>query len=75
MSTTKFITSAEVAEELGVSVSKAYKVVRKLNDELEEKGFMVVSGRVSRRFFAPQGTFSCLTAIHLEEKFYGLEVV
>lgn len=61
MSTTKFITSAEVAEELGVSVSKAYKVVRKLNDELEEKGFMVVSGRVSRRFF--------------EEKFYGLEVV
>ncbi|MFI3255000.1 MAG: DNA-binding protein [Eubacteriales bacterium] len=59
MSNVKFITSAEVAEELGVSKSQAYKVVRKLNEELESRGFLVVAGKVSRQFF--------------EERFYGLK--
>lgn len=41
----------EVAQELGVSKSYAYKIVRKLNTELKEKGFMTISGRVNKQYF------------------------
>ena len=40
-----------VAEELGVSESYAYKIIRQLNEELEKKGIITVSGRVSRKYF------------------------
>lgn len=53
-----FITAKEVAELLGISKSKAYTIVRELNEELSAKGFITVAGRVSRKFF--------------EEKFYGV---
>ena len=53
------ITAGEIAECLGVSKSCAYKIVHKLNEELQSKGFYTVSGKVSRRFF--------------EEKFYGAQ--
>lgn len=52
-----FITAQEVAELIGISKSKAYTIVRELNEELSAKGFITVAGRVSRKFF--------------EEKFYG----
>lgn len=38
----KFITAAEVVEELSVSISCAYKIVRDLNDELKKMGFFTV---------------------------------
>jgi len=34
-----------------VSESKAYSVIRELNSELKSKGFIIVPGKVSRRFF------------------------
>lgn len=52
-----FISAQEVADMLGISKSKAYRIVRELNEELETKGFITVAGKVSRKFF--------------EEKFYG----
>lgn len=47
----KFIRVEEVAKELEVSVPYAYKLIKKLNDELKEKGFITVSGRVNREYF------------------------
>lgn len=47
----------DVAMELGVSKGHAYKVIRKLNAELEASGYIVVSGRVPRAYW--------------EKKFYG----
>lgn len=41
----------EVAHELGISKSYAYKIVQKLNAELKEKGFMTISGRVNKQYF------------------------
>ena len=38
-----FMTVDDVAEELSVSKSKAYKIVRQLNKELEEKGIITVA--------------------------------
>ena len=49
--TNKFIRVEEVAEELQVSVPYAYKLIKKLNDELEAKGFITIAGRVSRQYF------------------------
>ena len=47
----------EVAEELGVSVAYAYKVIRELIDELRKSGCITIAGRIDRKFF--------------HEKFYG----
>lgn len=47
----KFIKADEVAEMLEISKAHAYKIIRQLNDELEEKGFITISGRVSRQYF------------------------
>lgn len=41
----------EVATELEVSKSFAYKIMRELNTELKKKGYLTVSGKVSRKFF------------------------
>ena len=53
-----FMRADEVAAALGVSKPYAYKLVREMNEELKQKGFITIPGRVSRRYF--------------EEKFYGL---
>ena len=53
-----FINAEEVAKILGISKAYAYKLVKSMNDELKEKGFITISGKVSRRYF--------------EEKFYGM---
>lgn len=47
----KFIRVEEVAKELDVSVPYAYKIIRKLNDELKAKGFITIAGRVNRQYF------------------------
>ena len=48
----------EVARQLGVSRAYAYKVIRRLNAELETKGFLTIPGRISRDYFF--------------ERFYGI---
>ena len=54
-----FTTASQVSQELGVSKPFAYKLIRQMNEELKEKGFMVISGKVSRQYY--------------EEKFYGIK--
>ncbi len=46
-----FMRAEDVAKELDISVSHAYKIMRSLNAELKAKGYMVISGRVNRKFF------------------------
>lgn len=46
-----YITASELAEMLGVPVGHAYKIIRKLNQELEKNGFLVIAGKVPRRYF------------------------
>ena len=43
MGSASFMKVDEVAQELGVSKSYAYKIVQKLNAELAEKGYVVIS--------------------------------
>ncbi len=49
----------DVMEALEVSESKAYGIIKKLNQELEAQGYIVVRGKVSRVYF--------------EEKLYGIK--
>ena len=39
------------AQELNVSKPYAYKLIRKLNEELKAKGFITIAGRVNRQYF------------------------
>ena len=46
-----YLTANEVAEIMGVSISKAYQVIRTLNNQLEENGYYVIAGKINKRFF------------------------
>lgn len=46
-----YLSVDEVARAMGISKSYAYKIVRKLNAELDKLGFLTVSGRVNRQYF------------------------
>jgi len=46
-----YLSASDVAEYMGISVPMAYKIIRKLNDELKDQGFITVSGKINRRFF------------------------
>ena len=51
MTSKRFITAKDVVEELGVSSSYAYKLIRKLNAERAADGFGTIKGRVRRQYF------------------------
>lgn len=48
---TEMVRADEVAERLGISRTSAYSVIKELNRELADKGYMTVSGRVSKDYF------------------------
>ncbi len=47
----QFYNAADIAARMQVSQSMAYKIIRKLNAELKAKGYITVSGKVSRSYF------------------------
>ena len=47
----RFLNVNDVAAYMDVSVPKAYKIIRTLNAELNEKGYITVAGKVNRLFF------------------------
>lgn len=47
-----FYSCEDIQKLLGVSRSKAYKLIRILNQELEAKNYIVISGKVPKRYFA-----------------------
>ena len=57
MESTAFMTVAEVAETLGISKSHAYKIVHRLNEELKDKGFITISGKINRRYFEEKACY------------------
>ena len=51
MGNKRFLNASDVADFMGISVPMAYKIIRRLNDELSAQGFITVAGRVSRCYF------------------------
>ena len=57
--TRKLINAERVAEILGISASYAYKIIDRLNKELEKSGYLTLQGKVdslylTKRFFPPE---------------------
>ncbi len=46
-----FIFAREVSERLSISRAYGYRIVKQLNEELKEQGYMTIDGRTSRRYF------------------------
>lgn len=53
-----YYTAEEISILLGVSIGTSYRIIRTLNNELKEKGFIVIAGKLPIKYF--------------EEKYYGL---
>ena len=47
-----YYTANDVMEMLGISRGHAYKIVKQLNVELADKGFIVIAGSVPKKYFA-----------------------
>lgn len=47
----RYMTVKDVQDVLGISKSKAYGIIRELNEELKGKGYLVVRGKTSRAYF------------------------
>lgn len=41
----------EVCEMLGIASSKAYRIIKQLNQELEEKGYITIAGKINKKYF------------------------
>lgn len=57
----QYITVDEVEKALGISKSKSYQIIRKLNNELKEMGYITVSGKCPIQYF--------------KQKFYGFQAI
>ena len=55
-----YYTASDVGEILGISRSRAYKIVRELNEELKTKGYITIAGKVPKKYFA--------------QKYFGMEI-
>lgn len=53
----QYLTAQEVAEAMGVSPGKAYGLIREMNQELKDKGYLTISGKIPIAYF--------------REKYYG----
>ena len=47
----RFLTATDVAELLDVSRSTAYRIIKRLNNELNKAGKLTVAGKVSAKYF------------------------
>ena len=56
MSVKNYLTASDVSEYMGISITMAYKIIRRLNDELKSNGYITISGKVNRAYFE-QKTF------------------
>lgn len=50
MTETMYVRASEVAEITGVSKAKAYKLIAQMNEELKSQNYIVISGRVPRKY-------------------------
>ena len=47
----RFLNVGDVSDIMECSQGQAYKIIRQLNDELKEKGYITLSGKVNSKYF------------------------
>ena len=48
---TQYVTADELVDTLGFSKGKAYQIIRQLNEELAEQGYIKIAGKCPRKYF------------------------
>ena len=61
MNNNYMVTAQDIVDMLGVSKGHAYIIIRQLNRELEDSGYIVVSSKIPRAYW--------------DKKFYGYQSV
>lgn len=51
MSNKNYLDAEAVAEFMGTSIPTAYKIIRRLNSELKESGYVTIAGKVNKQYF------------------------
>lgn len=46
-----FLTVKDVTKILGISSSKAYVIIRQLNQELKSNGYITIAGKIPKKYF------------------------
>ena len=46
-----YVTAEELSKMLGISIGNAYRIIRGMNQELQNEGYLVIAGKVPRRYF------------------------
>lgn len=54
---TLYLTANDISQILGISKSRSYVLIRECNNELKERGYLTIAGKVSTKYFS--------------EKYYG----
>lgn len=65
--TNQMMTAEDVAKELEVSRGYAYKVIRELNEELKNAGYIIVAGKIPKAFWKTKLYGYCSNKIHNRE--------
>lgn len=47
----RFLTATDVSQIMECSVSRAYTIIRQLNDEMTSKGYIVNRGKINAKYF------------------------
>lgn len=55
----------EVMHALGISRPYAYRIIRMLNSEMEQRGYATIKGKVSRKYFYER--FHCADGVPRQE--------
>lgn len=51
MENNRFMNPSDVAADFGISESKAYMIIKEMNDELKNLGYITVAGKVSKKYY------------------------
>ncbi len=51
MENTVFLTAEDVSKQLEISTSLAYRMIRRMNLELQAQGYLTIAGRVDKAYF------------------------
>lgn len=46
-----YYSAEDIANMLGVSMGKSYKILREMNKKLSEKGFLTIAGKIPVEYF------------------------
>ena len=53
----RMLRAKEVSEILQIGETKAYQIIRQLNEELARKGYLTVRGRISETYFLQRSLY------------------